>query len=469
MKQLIFFLFLSLQLSAQDFLVKKGVVVDDLKVSDTLEESYSLYLPTDFHSERTWPVLLIFDGEGRGKTAAHLFTSAAEEQGYLLVSSNNISSRKDLESNALIAGRLLQHVTRVLPIDFQQVSTAGSMTGAKAATSIPLIFDSIHGVIAVGDHWVNFNLLDQDRNFAFIGIVGDEQFAVSGMNNTADALSRLKFPSQLYTYDGSKEWPGPEIISSAVGSLTLDAMRSKKRPVEEELISSLYQNDLARVNKLMSLNQLLNAGNLLEIMEEKYAGLISTSEIRSKQDQLARSRNFAQQKREHSTILEKEYRLMDDFTYYLEEDVRTANFENLGWWNYQKKQLDSLAQRNNAEAKMALRLKDFIKEYVRLKRLELKENRRSTLESKLLANMVQTIFDPQAFDAYKEIISLSAQDNDFQTAYFYLEEMLKHGYEDMESLYKIEGTLGLRLTPEYNMIIDNYLGKSKFHDSTRQD
>jgi hypothetical protein len=466
MKYFILFLFLGLQVSAQEFSVKKGVVVDDLKVSDTLEETYSLYLPTQYENERSWPVILIFDGEGRGKSAALLFRSAAEKQGYILVSSNNISTQNDLEKNALVASRLLQHVTAKLPVDIQQVSTAGSMGGAKAATSIPLIFDDIHGVIAVGDHWLNFDLLDRKKNFAFIGIVGDEQFSVSGMNYTANILSRLKFPSQVYTYDGSEPWPIEEIISSAVGSLTLDAMSKEKRSIDRELIGELYELDLARVNKLISQNELLNAEGLLEVMEEKFSPFISTSEIKAKQNQLSRSRNYTQQKREHRAVRDKENRLMDDFIYYLEEDIRTANFENLGWWKYQKNQLDSLSLKNNAEAKMAIRLKDFIREYVRLNRKTLKDERRSPLENKLLANMIQTIFDPQAFDAYKNIISLSAQDNDFQTAYFYLEEMLKHGFKDMEALYEIEGTLGLRLTHEYNSIIEKYLGESKFHDST---
>ncbi|WP_029038022.1 hypothetical protein [Salinimicrobium xinjiangense] len=467
MKQLVFFLLLSLQLSAQDFVAKKGVVIDDLKVSDTLGESYALYLPSNFQNERSWPVIFIFDEQGRGKASALLFRSAAEEQGYILVASKDIDQQNDLEKNALVASRLIQYIGRMLPVDFQQIATAGSMTGAKTATSIPPIFDNILGVIAVGDHWMNFNLLEKKNNFVFIGIVGDEQFSVAGMNHTANALSRLRYPSQVYSYEGDKEWPDTEIINSAVGSLTLDAMRRKLRPQDQEIIGNLYRQDLSRVNKLMSQNRLLNAENLLKIMDEKYSGLISTTEVRSQQDQLMRSRNYSQQKREQSRVLEKENRLIDDFTYYLEEDIRTANFENLGWWNYQKNQLDSLAQKNDAEAKMAQRLKGFINEFVRLKHNELRESRRSSLESKLLANMIQTIFDPRAFDAYKSIISLSAQDNDFQTAYFYLEEMLKHGYKDMEALYEIEGTLGLRLTPEYNTLIEKYLGESKFHDSTR--
>lgn len=468
MKRLIFFLFLSLQLSAQEFVIKKGMVVDDLKVSDTLEESYALYLPTTYQNGRSWPVLFVFDEEGRGKAAAQLFQSTAEEQGYVIVSSNNIDRKNDLEQNVLIGARLMQRVAGILPVDFKQIASAGSMTGARVASSIPLIFDNILGVVAVGDHWMNFNLLDNKKNFIFIGIVGDEQFSTSGMKNTAATLSRLRFPTQIYTYAGDDDWPRPEIIKSAVGSLTIESMRNGNRPVDRQLIDELYRQDLARVNKLMSLNQLMNAEGLLKIMEEKYDGLIDLAEVNSKQDQLSRSRNYAQQKRDQRALSEKETRLIDDFVYYLEEDIRTANFENLGWWNYQKNQLDSLALKDNAEAKMALRIKDFIREYVELKRREMDE-KRVPLESRLVANMIQTIFDPQAFDAYRNIISLSAQDNDFSTAYFYLEEMLKHGYEDMQKLYNIEGTLGLRLTPEYNQIIENYLGESKFYDSNKED
>lgn len=464
MKKLIFFLFLSLQLSAQEFTVKKGMVVDNLKVSDTLDESYALYIPTGYENGRTWPTIFIFDGKGRGKAAAQLFRATAEQQGYIIVSSNSVDQQQDLEQNVLVAARLMQEATRILPVDNSQVATAGSMAGAKAASSIPLVFDNILGAIAVGDHWVNFNLIDKRKNFSFVGIVGDEQFSASGMKITSEALSNLQFPSQVYTYDGNEDWPASDIITSAVGSLTIDAMRRNLRPVDRRLLEELYQHDLGQVNKMMSLNQLINADNLLEIMEEKYSGFLDTSEIRSKQNQLARSRNYAEQKREQRTITDKENRLMDDFSYYLEEDIRTANFENLGWWNFQKRQLDSLSQKSDGEAKMASRLTGFINEYVRLKRNELAESR-VPLENKLVANMIQTIFDPEAFDAYRNIISLSAQDNDFETAFFYLEEMLKHGYKNMEALYNIEGTLGLRLTPTYNRIIESYLGSSKFYES----
>lgn len=451
-------------MAAQEQSFKKGVVIDSLKVSDSLNESFSLYLPRAFKGQKPWPVIFLYDHMGRGKTTAQLFRFAAEEQGYILVSSNNIKAENELVENAQIAGRLITTVTKMLPVDFKQLSTAGSMNGAQVATSIPLIFDNIHGVIAVGKQWINFDLLDKKENFSFVGVVGDEQYTAAAMNFIANELARLQFPSIVYTYEGNEDWPTLEIIYSAVGSLTLDAMKQKLRPMDPQLVNKLYTSDLARVDQLISLQKLIAANNLLENMKEKYDDVMSISEVRDRQNQLQRSRNFLEQQAEYQKVQNKEGRLMDDFIFYMDEDLRTANFENLGWWNYQKNQLDSLAQKNDAEAKLAHRLNDFISEMALLSEQELEKNRAS-LESKLLINMIQTIFDPTDFDSYKEIISLSAMDNDFGTALFYLEEMLKHGFEDKDELYNIEGTLGLKLSKEYNWLIEKYLGSARFHDN----
>lgn len=462
MKKIFFLLFLSLQLNAQEYAIKKGVVADSLKVSDTLNESFSVYLPSYFDSNRKWPVLYIFDEEGRGKSAAQLFKTAAEEQGYILISSNDIAKEAPMLENVKTATRLLQSTYRNFPIDVSQISVAGSGEGARVASSLPFILNDIFGVLAVGNHWINFDFVDKRKEFAFIGVVGDEQYTSKGMKMTAKALEHFRFPSEVYTYEGDKEWPGADVISAAVGSLTLEAMRKKLRPYDMELVNSLYRQDLNKVNKFMSTGQLLLADSFLELMEDKYENLKQMPEVEARREQLEDSRNFVRQKRLEEDIAEKESRLLDDFIYYLQEDIRTANFENLGWWNYQKRELDSLSQKGGVEAKMAERLKGYISELTLQKRREM-EKKKARLEPLLLANMLQTIYNPQDYEAYKNIISLSAQDNDFSTALFYLEEMLKHGYDNKEALYNIEGTLGLKLTEEYNKLIEKYLGSAKYY------
>ena len=466
MRILWLFLLIGIPVSAQQMTLKKGVVMDSLPVNDTINETYSLFLPMSFESNgRDKPVIFVFDTEGRGKAAAQLFKPAAEEQGYIIASSNYIDSDNSFEKNVMVAARLINAVTSSIPLDYDQISTAGFAEGARVASSLPAVFNNVHGVIAVGDHQVNYDFLDPKNRFVFVGVAGDEDFSGYGMRVTAMQLEGLKHPVAVYNFDGGHVWPKPEILAMGVSNLTLQAMKDGKRPKDQQLIEDLYRREMGIANKFISSGDYMQAYNLLEVLQEKYDGLRNTAEIKDRQKHLSRSRNFSEEQKEFRRVQEKEARLMEDFIYYLNEDVATANFENLGWWNYQKRQLDELASgANEQEADMAKRILGMLRELSKNKITELAASDKATLESKLLANMIQTIFDQENFKAYKNIISLSARDRDYSTSLFYLEEMLKNGFDDMEALYNLEGTLALRMTPEYNWLVRKYLGSSKYYD-----
>lgn len=462
-----FILFLGLQVSAQEIALKKGIVMDSIPVQDSIDESYAIYLPTSFrNNERPLPVLFIFDSEGRGRQTAQLLKPAAEEQQYILVSSNDLRTDKSFEENVKIASRLINGVTSRIPVDLNTVSVAGFAEGARVASSMPLIFNNLHGVIAIGGSVAVVEYLEKAGRFVFVGIAGDEEFSSYTMQTHARILSRSGFPAEVYIYDGGNGWPDLDVLTSGLGTLTLQAMKSRKRPIDQNLINDLYEHDLSLVNKMLSIGNYYRAYQLLEQLQSKYNGLHDTSQLKEKQRQVRRSRNFREQQREIEEAMEKENRLIEDFIYYFNEDVATANFENLGWWNYQQLQLKELTTgENEAEADMANRLLGMLDELAEAKRIELRAAPGATLESRLLANMIQTIFDDRDYEAYKNIISLSAQDGDFGTALFYLEEMLKHGYDNMEELYELEGTLALRMTYDYNWLINKYLGTSRYYDA----
>ncbi len=466
MRTILFILLVSVSVSAQEMRLSKGVVMDSLPVNDTIKETYSLFLPQSFENNGSpKPVIFLFDSEGRGRTAAQLFKSAAEEQDYIIASSNNISPNNTLEENVNVAARLMNAVTTNIPVDFNRISVAGFGEGAQVATALPAVYKNIHGVIAIGDNQLILDYLDKNNKLVFVGVAGDEDIAAYGIRATAAQLESMGFPVAVYIFDGGHEWPNPAIISAAMSSLTLQAMKSRKIPRDQQLIRTMYQDDLGRVNKLISTGDAFKAYNLMDVLLSKYDGLISLSELQSKQRQLSRTRNYSEERKTAGEIQNKESRLIDDFIYYLNEDVATANFENLGWWNYQKLELEKLAGgENELEADMGKRLLNLLDKISEMKRAEIAATERSSLESELLANMIQTIFDQNDFQAYKKVISLSAQDDDYSTALFYLEEMLKNGYEELEPLYDIEGTLALKLTPEFNWLVKKYLGTSKFYD-----
>ena len=76
--------------------------------------------------------------------------------------------------------------------------------------------------------------------------------------------------------------------------------------------------------------------------------------------------------------------------------------------------------------------------------------------------MLKTITDPLNYSYYLKIISDSAKYEDFGTALFYLEELLKNGYKDKTELYSLENTALLRITPEFNNIVEKYLKDARY-------
>jgi len=70
----------------------RGGLVEGVKCGSDPTQTYTLYLPSVYDSERLWPVLLVLDPRGRSVTAAELFREAAEEYGWIILSSNNTRS-----------------------------------------------------------------------------------------------------------------------------------------------------------------------------------------------------------------------------------------------------------------------------------------------------------------------------------------------------------------------------------------
>lgn len=141
----------------------------------------------------------------------------------------------------------------------------------------------------------------------------------------------------------------------------------------------------------------------------------------------------------------------------MEEDVALVNFENVPWWNQQVVELRKYQEGNNiAESEMAFRLQGFLWALANKYYATLSQSGASA-DQRVLTAVLQTIFDKQDPEGYKNIISISAQDGDYEMAMLYLEDLLKTGYKDMEALYDIPGTLDLKLSPDYNAMIKNTL------------
>ncbi len=150
-KNAILFLFLLPGLLlAQNVSLIKGKITENIVVNDSLKESFSVYLPSSFDVSKNWPMVFLFDMQGKGKQTLSMFRDAAEQEGYVLATSNNTSDTLSLSKNILIANRFFNAAYALLPLQKDRTYTAGFSDAARFASIIPNFVKGIKGVISCG-------------------------------------------------------------------------------------------------------------------------------------------------------------------------------------------------------------------------------------------------------------------------------------------------------------------------------
>ncbi|MGB5691272.1 MAG: alpha/beta hydrolase [Flavobacteriaceae bacterium] len=452
--------FLALPLQAQDFTLKKGVITDSIQVSK--DESFAIYLPKNFELNKNWPMVLVCDMQGRGKQAVSMFVNAAEDQGYVLVGSNAIHDSISISNNVLIANRLLKSVDALISLEKARVYTAGFSSGGRFASLLPSFIKGFRGVISLGATIPNYELLSSKNVFHFIGVVGNEDFSYPDMLKARTTLKRLKFPNQLWVFNGGHQWPEPRYIEKALSAITLLAMSKGGTPKDTAFVKSGYQKDLNDLQDLIQAKDLVTAYDHMNEIISTYQLHLSMDSLQAVRKSLHKDKEYRTQRRDENAALFKETLMRDEYQYNLLEDIGSLNYNNLGWWNYQVEELKKYEKKPSPERKMGVRLLSYLNALLEDNiDIETAEDR---VNDEVLSYlwMLKTITEPDNFEYYLKIISDSAKYEDFGTSLFYLEELLKRGYKDKAVLYDLDNTALLRITPEYNELISKYLKDARY-------
>ncbi|WP_081209659.1 hypothetical protein [Salegentibacter sediminis] len=454
------------QIWSQETVISKGRVVDSLKVEDSISETFSLYIPQDFENGETWPTLVIFDPQGRGRLTTQLFRSIAEEQGYIIAASNEVLNKTPLQTNLQVANRLITRLLISIPVNPNLVYVGGLKEGAELASATPLIYQDIRGVLAVGDAWVNPELTDKMKPFFFSAVAGDEDAGLFGLQAFVDFYKQKKFPTEINYFDGNnKEWPDTFVLNNAVSAFSLDAMAKGLREKDQVFIQRLFEKELESTEMLRRQRDYLRAYEKLEQMEDKYALFnVNSDKVTDRLKSLKRNKAYRQQRRDFRRAENLEAEKQEEYRYLMEMDILSTNFENIGWWEYQIQELQELAEKGSpAEKKIYTRLQDFLRE-LSLSHFDIIMESQAGIDTKIFVSVLRTALDKEDPEAYLKIISLAGHDGDHQTALMYLEDLLRTGYKNIDALYDIEGILDLILSQEYNDLIKKYLGESKYYN-----
>ena len=462
-KLLLFFISISFCGFAQQFTLVKGAIVDAIPVNDSVAESFALYVPASFDVTKNWPILYVFDMKGRGKQALSMFRQAADEQGYILAASNNLNDSITLSKNILITSRMFRTVYSLLPIKKNRSYVAGFSGGARLASLVPTFVKEIKGVISCGSAVANEGVLSSANKFHFIGIVGSEDYNYTPMLNSQKLLNRLKFQNQLFVFDGGHQWPESRCIAKALEAFSLSAMAKGHMAKDDAFITKSFQRNLGKISSLVTAQKPEKANRLLIQMMSVYKDLKDIYSLKESSKTLRKTKLYRSNSRSQNAAFLKESFIKNDYTYYLEEDVLTYNYNNLGWWKYQ---MDELVKYEKSaaifEKQMGRRLRSYLNALI-ADYIDIQNDSSSVDEEALLFLwMVNTITDTKNYKPYLNIISLSSKVEDYGTALFYLEELLKSGYTNKKELYALENTALLRISPEFNEIVVKYLKDARY-------
>lgn len=464
-KNILLFLFLlPLLILGQEVRLLKGKVTDDIFVNDSIAESYALYLPSNFNMSETWPIIFVFDMDGKGKQALSMFKDAADQEGYVLASSNSVSDTLTLSQNILVTSRMFNAVVKMLPLKKNRTYTGGFSDGARFASILPTFIKDIKGVISCGASLVNLEVLDPKRPFYFVGIVGREDYNYRTMLRDQKVLDKLKFPNQLLVFDGGHDWPAKDKIASAMRIFSISAISVGIESKNDSLITASYGDFLNEGNMLFTQNKPILAEYQITTTQRVFSSLIDLDSLKFTRKVLKRSNSYRASIREQNNYFLKEGFTKEDYNYYLNEDIDTYNYNNLGWWNYQMTELKKVEKSINPfQRRMGKRLRGYINALIADNIDMINSESVVDIEALNLLYMIKTITEPTNYDSYLKIISNSSKMEDYGTALFYLEELLKNGFKDRARLYDLEDTALFRITPEFNELVAKYLKDSRYH------
>lgn len=229
---------------------ERGVVIPRVTCAAKPEQSYALYLPSNYTPERKWPVLFAFDPAARGRVPLDLLKEAAEKYGYIVAGSNN-SRNGPARPQAEAADAMMQDVTTRFAVDTRRMYTTGFSGGARVAVMVALLCgDCIAGVFGQGAGFPASAPPSKEARFSYFAAVGELDFNHAEVLNLAEELESYGTPVRLRVFSGTHNYAPAEMQMEAVEWFELRAMVEGRRAKDDAFILEQFARARERAERL---------------------------------------------------------------------------------------------------------------------------------------------------------------------------------------------------------------------------
>ncbi|HEY2352027.1 MAG TPA: hypothetical protein VGH83_05920 [Candidatus Acidoferrum sp.] len=216
--------------------LRPGVILSKVVAAQNAEQSYALYLPSNYSAAKRWPVVYAFEPGARGHVPVELMKEAAEKYGYIIAGSNN-SRNGSWKIEAEAARAMYDDTHARLSIDDKRLYFAGFSGGSRVAATVAQRCKCAAGVIVAGAGFQPDAQSNRD-SFAVFASVGTYDFNYGEVIALDEALQKMNAQHFLRRFEGPHQWPSAAVLGEALTWMQLQAMKSNREPRDEAFISA---------------------------------------------------------------------------------------------------------------------------------------------------------------------------------------------------------------------------------------
>lgn len=224
-----------------------GFIVPKVVTLANPGQSYALYLPSTYSSEKRWPIVYAFDPGARGRTSLELMKDAAERYGYIVVGSNN-SRNGSWKIEAEAAEAMLKDTHARWSVEDRRVYFAGFSGGARVAAQVAQLCKCAAGVLLNGAGFQPQAFASHDGPFVVFAAVGTYDFNYPELVRTDEDLEKLGYAHFLRRFDGPHQWAPSAVMEEALAWFRLEAMRSGRESREDSFITKVAAQEAERAH-----------------------------------------------------------------------------------------------------------------------------------------------------------------------------------------------------------------------------
>ncbi|MGZ4076253.1 MAG: hypothetical protein ACXVDW_01740, partial [Bacteroidia bacterium] len=228
-----------------------GQIIEKVTCQSDPSQSYAMYLPTTYSTDKTFPVIFAFDAHATGKLPVSKYKDLAEKYGYIIVGSNNSKNGTSWEESQSIANMFFSDVQNRLSVNTKRIYLLGFSGGARVANGLTISNGGIAGVICCGAAAPATAEKDPRSSYTFLGIAGNKDFNYVEMRkyDMVDLAGR-PVKHAFIEFDGKHEWPPLEVMNEAFLWTALNAMRADTTLKNASFIKENFDPYITKIREL---------------------------------------------------------------------------------------------------------------------------------------------------------------------------------------------------------------------------